>query len=487
MIDVAHDGDHRSAPDLVLGVFRLLHRLHGFGLVADGGGGGAEIARHLGGQLRIERLVDGDEDALVHQLLHHQRGLHVELLGELLHRDAFGNGDLAVDRRRSGFHLPAVLRTQDLLFVTAVALRSALAGTLSRAATTGSGRIGRRRRQTRLHAARTRHRMLRARPARTARGHARTHARPGHHRLAGTDRSAVDRLAGYRRRRRLRNTGARRCRGRRHGGPRRGELGRKIGTRWNHRTRCRLTGQGPLLLRSRRRTGYRRRLAQCLRRTRRRLRPRSGRRRSPWRRARWEGLARTTQYLSGPRRCRQRTRNWRRRPARGEHGGRRCGGGGMGRRAVGAAGAGAAGDGEVAAGGGACGGAGAARGPSGRVASNRRVNRAPRRDRRANRSSRRNRRPGRLFLAVRLFDGRGCRFRRRRRGGNRRRRWRVGLAVLLHVFRGLLALRARPSPAVSGASKPYSRFNFIATSSSIELECVFFSETPSSGSRSRIS
>ena len=249
VIHVAHDGDHRSAPDLVLGVFRLLHRLHGFGLVADGGGGRAEIARHLGGQLRIERLVDGDKDALVHQLLHHQRGLHVQLLGEFLHRDAFGNRDLAVDRRRSGFYLPAVLRTQDLLFVTAVALRSALAGTLSRSATTGSGRIGRRRRQTRLHAARTRYRMLRARSARTARGHTRTHARPGHHRLAGTDRSAVDRLAGYRRRRRLRNTGARRYRGRRHGGPRRGELGRKIGTRWNHRTRCRLTGQGPLLLR----------------------------------------------------------------------------------------------------------------------------------------------------------------------------------------------------------------------------------------------
>ncbi len=39
----------------------------------------------------------------------------------------------------------------------------------------------------------------------------------------------------------------------------------------------------------------------------------------------------------------------------------------------------------------------------------------------------------------------------------------------------------------SGTSKPNKRRNLIATSSSMELECVFFSATPSSGSRSRIS
>jgi hypothetical protein len=39
----------------------------------------------------------------------------------------------------------------------------------------------------------------------------------------------------------------------------------------------------------------------------------------------------------------------------------------------------------------------------------------------------------------------------------------------------------------SGTSRPNKRRSLIATSSSMELECVFFSATPSSGSRSRIS
>jgi hypothetical protein len=39
----------------------------------------------------------------------------------------------------------------------------------------------------------------------------------------------------------------------------------------------------------------------------------------------------------------------------------------------------------------------------------------------------------------------------------------------------------------SGASNPYNRRSLMATSSSMELECVFFSATPNSGSRSRIS
>ncbi len=84
VIHVAHDGDHGRALYQVLRVLGLFHRLHGFFFVADGGGGCAELARHFGGQLGIERLVDGGEDAAVHQLLHHQRGLHVELLGKLL-------------------------------------------------------------------------------------------------------------------------------------------------------------------------------------------------------------------------------------------------------------------------------------------------------------------------------------------------------------------------------------------------------------------
>ena len=107
VIHVAHDGDHGRALLQVLGLFGLFHRLHGLFFVADGGGGGAEVARHFGGQLGIERLVDGGEDAAVHQLLDHQGGLDVELFGELLDGDALGDGDFAVDGRRPGLHLAA--------------------------------------------------------------------------------------------------------------------------------------------------------------------------------------------------------------------------------------------------------------------------------------------------------------------------------------------------------------------------------------------
>ena len=109
VIDVAHDGDHGSA--LAAGPWSSsadFDRLHGLFFVADRGGGGAELARHFGGQLGVERLVDGDEDAAVHQLLHDQGGLHVELLGKLLDGDAFGNRDLAIDGRRTRLHVPAL-------------------------------------------------------------------------------------------------------------------------------------------------------------------------------------------------------------------------------------------------------------------------------------------------------------------------------------------------------------------------------------------
>src|ERR1019366_10293457 len=83
--------------DLILGVLGGLHGLHGLHLIADGGGGSAELARHVGGQLGIERLVDGRVNAAIHQLLNEQSGLHVQLLGKLLHGDAFRNGDFAAD------------------------------------------------------------------------------------------------------------------------------------------------------------------------------------------------------------------------------------------------------------------------------------------------------------------------------------------------------------------------------------------------------
>jgi hypothetical protein len=105
---MAHDGHHGGAAFQVRGLLLLFHRLHGFFFVADGGGRRAELARHFRGQFGIQRLVDGGEDPAVHQFFHHQRGLHVQLLAQFLQRDAFGDGDLAIDRRRTGFHLAAL-------------------------------------------------------------------------------------------------------------------------------------------------------------------------------------------------------------------------------------------------------------------------------------------------------------------------------------------------------------------------------------------
>ena len=124
VIDVAHDGHHRGALQQVLRVLGVFHFLHGFLFVADGGGGGAELARQFGGQFRIERLVDGGEDSLVHQLLDHQARLDVELFGKLLDRDAFGDGDLAVDGRRARLHWRRVRPQYPLFFHDAARLRA---------------------------------------------------------------------------------------------------------------------------------------------------------------------------------------------------------------------------------------------------------------------------------------------------------------------------------------------------------------------------
>ena len=100
MIDVAHDGDHRRAPLAILIDSGLLDVVRGFLFVAELVGGSAEIARQLLGQLYVEGLVDGGENLLIHQPLHHHVALDAELFRKLLYGDAFGDGDLAIDGRR---------------------------------------------------------------------------------------------------------------------------------------------------------------------------------------------------------------------------------------------------------------------------------------------------------------------------------------------------------------------------------------------------
>ena len=102
VIDVAHDRDHRRPAEEIrrfLGDLDILHRLF---FVSDGGSGCAEFARNIGREFRVEGLVDGREDAAIHQLLDDEVGLHVELFGKLLDRDAFGNRDVAIDGWRRG-------------------------------------------------------------------------------------------------------------------------------------------------------------------------------------------------------------------------------------------------------------------------------------------------------------------------------------------------------------------------------------------------
>src|SRR5688572_5199194 len=100
VIDVTHHGDDRRARLQVLGT-----RLVAFGgdqlfLEAAHLDLGAELACDVLGVLDIERAVDGHHHALHQQLREHVLHAHVELVGEILHRHAFGQRDRASDRRR---------------------------------------------------------------------------------------------------------------------------------------------------------------------------------------------------------------------------------------------------------------------------------------------------------------------------------------------------------------------------------------------------
>ncbi len=69
VIDVAHDGDDGRTAEEIGRFFGDLDILHGLFFVRNGGSGGAEFARDVGGKFGVESLVDGGEDAPVDQLL----------------------------------------------------------------------------------------------------------------------------------------------------------------------------------------------------------------------------------------------------------------------------------------------------------------------------------------------------------------------------------------------------------------------------------
>ena len=169
VIDVTHDGNDRRAVLAIALCLGLLNGLDRLFLVAHLRGLGPELASEIDGHFDVERLVDGRENLAFKERLDNQAGLYAELVGEFLHRDAFRDGDLAVDHgQRSGFLLA---RTKSPEFAFAVPLPvMLLAALLSGVAATciGSGR------RWRLH-----HRRGRVRPSPA---HGRTAA--GTHRIA---------------------------------------------------------------------------------------------------------------------------------------------------------------------------------------------------------------------------------------------------------------------------------------------------------------
>ncbi len=101
-VDVPHDGDDGRALDAVVLHLDRFNFLGGLLLVADLVRGGAEFARDLLGGLDVKGLVDGGVNLAVEELLDDEVRLHGELFGKLFYGDAFGDGDFAIDGRRSG-------------------------------------------------------------------------------------------------------------------------------------------------------------------------------------------------------------------------------------------------------------------------------------------------------------------------------------------------------------------------------------------------
>ena len=101
VVDVTHDGDDRRAraddprdcDSSRLGRDELLLEAAHLDL-------GAELAREVLGGVDVERAVDGHHHPLHQQLGEHVLDAHVELVGEILDRHAFGERDRARDRRR---------------------------------------------------------------------------------------------------------------------------------------------------------------------------------------------------------------------------------------------------------------------------------------------------------------------------------------------------------------------------------------------------
>ncbi len=68
--------------------------------VGDHGGSRAKLGGHVLDHFGVQRLIHRDEDVAHHQRGDQVLGAHVQLLGQVLHADALGDGDLARNRHR---------------------------------------------------------------------------------------------------------------------------------------------------------------------------------------------------------------------------------------------------------------------------------------------------------------------------------------------------------------------------------------------------
>ena len=124
----------------------------------------AEEASHLRGQLGVERLVDGGENAAAQQARDQILGANFQLLRQILYADAFRDRDAARDRLRLVRHHHARRRRVALHRAFLHTARNiALAGTPRRSSGTGAGTRwpGRRRSWTHSNGSRTRRRLAR--------------------------------------------------------------------------------------------------------------------------------------------------------------------------------------------------------------------------------------------------------------------------------------------------------------------------------------
>ena len=124
VIDVAHDGNHGRAPHAIGSLFGQLDLLRALFLVADLVGGSAEFARQISSAILTSRFwlmvakIFFSTSFLITRL-----ALMPSFSDKLLDGDAFGNRDLAIDRRRrSGLLAPRRRHPQSSLFLLHVAM-----------------------------------------------------------------------------------------------------------------------------------------------------------------------------------------------------------------------------------------------------------------------------------------------------------------------------------------------------------------------------